>query len=122
MPLSHAIHARMMRHYAIAEFLGMEKNFSAYFRFRVFPFVLPDRPYKKSTDYWMVDCCIKAQFDKVLKCFEKTVALMGQQMFRKQIAKLSENIHEIASAAVELHPKPPKGLIRKIQKSRPELN
>ena len=108
MPLINAIHLRMMRHYAIAEFLGLEKNFSAYFRFKVFPRVFEDKPYLKAKDYWITDCHIKKYFDKILNGFEKTTSIMGKRLFRKEIDKLSVAINDMASAAIDLHPKRPK--------------
>ena len=106
MSLVSAIHQRMMRHYAVAEFLGI-KDFSGYFRFRVFPNVFEDKPYAKSKDYWIIDCHIKKYFDDVLLGFEKAHSIMGERAFRKDIDKFLIEVNTLAGAAVELWPTPP---------------
>ena len=124
MRLTYAIHERMMRHYAIAEFLGI-KNLSGYFRLKVFPNVSLDRPYEKAKDYWITDCHIKKYFDEVLKGFEKAHSIMGQGEFRKGIDKLLIEVNSMAGAAVELWPKSPKNWkpFKHLKpKPRPKLN
>ena len=100
MPFTYAIHIRMVYHYAVMKWINWT-NFDLYFRTHVLPNFSLDKPYIDK-DAWLVDGFIKGNYEKVMKGFEKSVAIMGEREFQRQVAQATEDITDNVKTGIQL--------------------
>ena len=96
------IHGRMIRFYAVSRLVN-EKNFARFLDKFIFPGISSDRPYQsgpQSVKNWEIDCYIKKNIDKVLLGFLRTVKIMGQENFKKQVEEELKLLGDIGNVAM----------------------